>query len=113
MNNEEMKRNFASNIEYFIARSGKTQREVAIDMGIEPTTFNTWCKGKILPRLQKLQKIAEYFNCRVEDLIEPAPARPKNRMIEVSPEEEAVIKAFREQSEDVKVAICRMLNVTR
>lgn len=113
MDKDELKRNFAQNIEWYISRSGKSQRDLAIDIGFEPTTFNTWCKGKILPGLPKLQKIAEYFHCDVNDLISSTNPCSINRMIEVTPEEEAVLQAYREQSEDVKNAICRILNVVR
>ncbi len=75
MSEDEMKKCFASNIEYFIRLSGRQQRDVAAALGVAPTTFNTWCVGKILPTLPKLQMIAEYFGIQVDDLIQPLVGR--------------------------------------
>lgn len=70
MTDEEQKKIFSKNLNYYIASSGKQQKEVAKDLGISPTTFNTWCVGKIMPRMGKVQKIADYFKIGKSDLIE-------------------------------------------
>ena len=41
MTDEEQKRIFSKNLGYYISNSGKQQKEVAADLGISPTTFNT------------------------------------------------------------------------
>lgn len=70
MTEEEQRKIFSKNLNYYIASSGKQQKEVAKDLGISPTTFNTWCVGKIMPRMGKVQKIADYFKIGKSDLIE-------------------------------------------
>ena len=50
--------------------SGKTQKEVAKDINVSPQTFNTWCQGIALPRMGKVQKLADYFGVNKSDLIE-------------------------------------------
>lgn len=70
MTEEEQKRIFAKNLNFYIANSGKQQKEVASDLGISPTTFNTWCVGKIMPRMGKVQAIADYFGIGKSDLID-------------------------------------------
>lgn len=70
MNDEYFKKVFAKNLEYYIKASGKKQKEVAKDLGLEPTTFNTWCVGKILPHSGKIQAIADYFGIEKTDLTE-------------------------------------------
>lgn len=70
MTEEEQKKIFSKNLNYFIANSGKQQKEVASDLGISPTTFNTWCVGKIMPRMGKVQAIADYFGIGKSDLID-------------------------------------------
>lgn len=113
MKDDDLKKLFVSNIEYYIARTGKNQREVAKDLGYEPTTFNTWCVGKILPTLPKLQHMAAYFGCDVSDLIAPPGQRKDTRMVEVTDEELRVLNAYRRQENSVKDGICRMLEVKR
>ena len=70
MTEEEQRRIFSKNLNYYISNSGKEQKEIAVDLGISPTTFNTWCVGKIMPRMGKVQAIADYFNIGKSDLID-------------------------------------------
>lgn len=70
MTDEEQKKIFSKNINFYIAQSGKQQREVAKELGFNPTTFNTWCVGKIIPSAGKVQKIADYFKIGKSDLLD-------------------------------------------
>lgn len=62
MTEEEQRKIFSRNLNYYISMTGKQQKEVAKELGISPTTFNTWCVGKILPSVSKIQRIADYFH---------------------------------------------------
>lgn len=46
------------------------QKDVAKALGFNPTTFNTWCVGKIIPSASKIQKIADYFKIGKSDLLD-------------------------------------------
>ncbi len=70
MTEDEQKRIFAKNLNYYIYQSGKQQKEIAKDLEFQPTTFNTWCTGKIIPGMGKVQKIADYFNIGKSDLLD-------------------------------------------
>lgn len=70
MTDEEQKKIFAKNLNYYISLSGKQQKEVAKELGFQVTTFNTWCKGKIIPGMGKVQKLADYFNIGKSDLLD-------------------------------------------
>lgn len=70
---EEQKRIFAKNLNYYITKSGKQQKEVAEELGFSYTTFNTWCKGKILPKAGKIQAIADYFRVLTTQLTDDHP----------------------------------------
>ena len=70
MTDEEQKKIFAKNLNRYIYLSGKQQKEVAKDLGYSPTTFNTWCVGKIIPSAGKIQKIADYFHIGKSDLLD-------------------------------------------
>lgn len=70
MTDEEQKHIFSKNLNYYINCCGKQQKEVAKDLGISPTTFNTWCVGKIIPSMGKIQRIADYFKIGKSDLLE-------------------------------------------
>lgn len=52
---------------------GKTQREVAADLGMSDSQLSDMCRGRFAnPQLTTLQKFAGYFGCQIEDLF---PAR--------------------------------------
>lgn len=70
MTDEEQKHLFSKNLNYYISKCGKQQKEVAKDLGVSPTTFNTWCVGKIIPKMGKIQKIADYFGIGKTDLLD-------------------------------------------
>lgn len=70
MSEEEQKKIFSNNLYALLARAGKTQKEVADALNILPTTFNTWCTGAALPRMGKVQILADYFGIKKSDLLE-------------------------------------------
>lgn len=70
MNDSEQKRIFAKNLNYYIQQTGKQQKEVAKELGFQPTTFNTWCTGKLIPGMGKVQKLADYFKIGKSDLLD-------------------------------------------
>lgn len=64
----------AKNLRSYMERSNKTQRELAEIVGVAPSTFNDWMKGKKYPRIDKIELLANYFNILKSDLIEDKPA---------------------------------------
>ncbi|MDO5339260.1 MAG: helix-turn-helix transcriptional regulator [Eubacteriales bacterium] len=70
MSEEAQKRIFTRNLNSYIEASGKTQLEIAKSIGVSPQTFNTWCKGIAIPRMGKVQALADYFHINKSDLIE-------------------------------------------
>ncbi len=70
MADEEQKRIFSKNLNKYLSLSNKTQKEVADAIGVSPQTFNTWCQGIALPRMGKVQLLADYFGIGKSDLID-------------------------------------------
>ena len=61
---------FSKNLSYYLALSGKEQKEVAEAIEVATSTFNDWVKGKNYPRIDKIEKLASYFGIKKSDLIE-------------------------------------------
>ena len=61
---------FAENLRFCVARSGKTQREIADFIGVTSSTFNEWVKGKKYPRIEKIEMLAQFFGITKAELIE-------------------------------------------
>ena len=68
MTDEEQKKVFANNLNKYISLNCKQQKEVAEAIGVNPTTFNMWCKGNAMPNVGKIQKLADYFCIGKSDL---------------------------------------------
>lgn len=64
---------FSENLLRLLALHGKKQKEVAAEIGVSPQTFNTWCRGIALPRMGKLQLLADYFGLTKADLLDVLP----------------------------------------
>lgn len=47
---------------------GKTQKQLADEMGVERSTVAKWETGTAFPRVDKLPKLAEVLGCSVADL---------------------------------------------
>ena len=61
MSDEEYKRILSKKLNYYIELNQKTQKEVADALGINTTTLNSWCVGTSLPRMGKIQMLADYY----------------------------------------------------
>ena len=70
MSEQEQKVIFSNNLKYYLERSGHSQKEVAEAIDVSPQTFNTWMRGIALPRMGKVEKLANYFRINKSDLIE-------------------------------------------
>lgn len=70
MTDEQQKDIFSKNLIYYMELYDKNQREVATAINVSPQTFNTWIVKKALPRMGKVQLLAEYFHINKSDLIE-------------------------------------------
>ena len=76
MADEEQKRIFSKNLSKYLSKYDKTQKEVADAIGVSPQTFNTWCQGIALPRMGKVQALADYFGINKSDLIDDKSDQP-------------------------------------
>ena len=70
MSNIGNKEIFASNLLYYVNKHGKEQKEVAEVVGVAQSTFTAWVKGYKYPRIDKIEKLADYFGILKSDLIE-------------------------------------------
>ena len=70
MTDLEQKEIFAHNLNRLLSKYGKSQREVAEAIDVSPQTFNTWCQAIALPRMGKVQRLADYFHIPKSHLID-------------------------------------------
>ena len=70
MSNLGNRETMSKNLKFYIDKSGKSQKEIADIIGVSTSTFNEWVKGKNYPRIDKIEKLANYFGILKSDLIE-------------------------------------------
>lgn len=106
---------FSRNLVNILSLREKSQIEVARAIGISQQTFNTWVRGKALPRMDKIQLLAEYFNIQMSDLIEdnPAPVAPAAEPCDYTPLEKEIVKRFRAADEYDQMSVLRTLGIEK
>ena len=88
MTDAEQKKIFSKNLLRLLSSYNKTQKEVADAINVSPQTFNTWCQGIALPRMGKVQRLADYFSISKSDLID----KPRSNPVSDAPTESHHIK---------------------
>ena len=110
MSNIGNKETFGKNLLYYLKRSGKDQKMVAEILGVAPSTFNEWIKGKKYPRMDKVEMLANYFGILKSDLIEEKSeverTPPKDH---ISEGEQLLLDLFRKIPEDQQQLVLQMI----
>lgn len=60
----------AKNLNKYIFKSGKDRSEIAKELNISYSTLTDWVNGNKYPRINNIEKLAEYFKISKSDLIE-------------------------------------------
>ena len=60
----------AKNLKKYIAKSGKDRAKVAEALDVPYSTMTDWVNGKKYPRINNIEKLADYFNVSKSELIE-------------------------------------------
>ena len=61
---------FAQNLLHYMNKYNKTQKDIADIVGVSAPTVNDWIKAKKYPRIDKIEKLANYFGILKSNLIE-------------------------------------------
>ena len=61
---------FSENLKMYMALSGKSRKDVCEALGYSYFTFSDWVNGKKMPRMDKVEQLANYFGILKSDLIE-------------------------------------------
>ena len=67
MNNKDV---FANNLKKQMELKGVSRNDICTALGISYFTVSDWVNGKKYPRMDKVEKLAEYFSIPKSDLIE-------------------------------------------
>jgi transcriptional regulator with XRE-family HTH domain len=112
MSNIGNKETFSKNLSYYLAKTGKTQKEIAEAIGVTPASFNEWIKGKKYPRIDKIEMLAGYFGILKSDLIEEKGINktlPQPQMLTEG--ESTLVNLFRQVPADKQQTVLEMIRV--
>lgn len=103
----EMKKIMAYNISYYLSVTGRTQRQMCKDLGFKENTVSDWLNAKTYPRIDKIEKMAIYFNCKKSSLIERYDVASISTL---TVDELGMIAKFRKLNADGKERLTTQLN---
>lgn len=67
------KKIFSNNLRKYMTLNKKIQADLINDLNLSSSTISNWCTGLKLPRMDKIQMLADYFNIQISDLLEDKP----------------------------------------
>lgn len=70
MIDSEIKKTFSKNFNRLLTLHGKSQKDITDDLGYHRATVSEWARGAKYPRMDKVERLAEYFGVQISDLIE-------------------------------------------
>lgn len=79
MTEEDYKRVFSRKLQYYMAINQKNQMDLMKDLGISSSTMSSWYNGLKLPRMGKIQMLANYFGINKSDLLEDSDKKTTER----------------------------------
>ena len=93
---EDIKRNFSETLKAIMQKHGKTQGDLVKDLNFRQATVSDWLNGKKYPRMDKIEKLANYFDISINELLlqsvtVPVPA---SSSLSLTQQEETHIKKY-------------------
>lgn len=105
---------FARNLKYYLDLHGKSQKEIADYLQVNPSSVNDWVKAKKYPRIDKIELLSIYFGILKSDLIEEksnSKTLPSKNQ-ELSEGEELLLELFRQIPEDAQKMYLEVLRAS-
>lgn len=98
MTDEQQQRIFSKNLRHYVERTGKPQKEVAKELGVNQKTFNGWLNLISTPKAGTIQKLADYFEIGKSDLLDD-----KSSISATQPPKGIVINVFGKVSAGIPI----------
>ena len=99
---------FSRNLKRYIGASGKSQKEIALAIGVSPSAVCDWINHRAYPRVDKLQLLAEYFGIKMSYLTEDADAKE----VILSRQEKEILDLFHRVPEEKREFVLSLIRMT-
>lgn len=61
---------FPIRLKHYMRENGKSRNDLVAELGLKYSTIRDWEKGITIPRMDKVELLANYFGCENTDLLE-------------------------------------------
>ncbi len=102
---EDIKLKFAQNLKNIMQKRNKTQSDLVKDLSFRQATVSDWLNGKKYPRMDKVEKLANYLGVSVNELLMQSVSEPPVPAIQLTDQEKSLIKKYRQLNADGKLVI--------
>lgn len=68
---QEQRDIISKNLIILIENTNKRQADIAVELNVNPPTFNQWVNGKAIPSISMLKKLAAYFKVPLTSIVDP------------------------------------------
>lgn len=96
---------FVNNLCHYMQMRGVDQSDIVVALGISASTVSDWVKGKKYPRVDAMQKIADYLGVLLSDLTTEHSDDDKSGPL--TPSESELITIFRDLNDKGQDALLR------
>lgn len=86
MSEDKIRKIFSKNLTNQLSMHGKTQKDLVDFIHVSSSTVSNWCTGQKLPRMDKIQAIANWLGINTSDLIEEKSNVPRQLELDISEE---------------------------
>ena len=93
----------ARNIKKYMEKKGVTSADVCRALNFKTNTYSNWITGKIYPRIDKIELLAQYFGISKAALVEDS------ENIILSPKEQILIMNYRESNATTRDIVDKIL----
>lgn len=102
---EDIKLKFAQNLKNIMQKRNKTQSDLVKDLSFRQATVSDWLNGKKYPRMDKVEKLANYLGVSINELLMQSVSEPPVPAIQLTNQEKSLIKKYRQLNADGKLVI--------
>ena len=105
---QEQKKIISANLTRLLLTIPKDQKQIAIELDVNPPTFNQWVNGKAIPSVSMLKRIACYFRVPLSSIVDPLTIQTRD--VVLTADETDMILKYRSSPQSIKKAVEILLN---
>lgn len=103
---------FAENLRRLMKQRGVRSVDVANAIDISVGTYSNWINARMYPRIDRIEKLANYFNVSKSELVERTGIR-SDSLTFLTANEKVAVEIMRDSTEEQQEQIIRMMRYAK